>query len=65
MSQRHALYLSKALSTLNGCATRGAPSFALFGAFFRAWMLCAGFGIIAAIAARAIFIFSGLANVRG
>ena len=63
MRQRHALYLAVALSTLNGCATRGAPSFALFGAFFPAWMFCAALGILASIAARSIFVFSGLANV--
>ncbi|WP_345817419.1 YtcA family lipoprotein (plasmid) [Paraburkholderia sp. PREW-6R] len=61
--QRPALYLVLALSTLNGCATRGAPSFALFGAFFPAWMVCAALGVFAAIAARAIFIFCGSANV--
>jgi hypothetical protein len=56
---------SFAMSTLNGCATRGAPAFALFGAFFPAWMLRAGRGIIAAIATQAMFVFPGLANVRG
>ena len=40
--------------TLAGCASRGAPSFSLFGAFFPAWMLCAFVGIAAAIATRVI-----------
>jgi hypothetical protein len=63
MRRRHALVISLALNTLTGCAARGAPSFALFGAFFPAWMFGAALGILAAIAARAIFIFSGLANI--
>ncbi len=32
----------------------GAPSFELFGAFFPAWMLCAGVGIACSLAARAV-----------
>jgi len=48
---------------LSGCDQRGAPSFALVGAYFPAWMICALLGIIAAAGARAGFIASGLANV--
>jgi hypothetical protein len=48
---------------LSGCAERGAPSFAIAGAYFPAWMVCALIGIVAAIAARAGFIVSGMANV--
>jgi hypothetical protein len=48
--------------TLNGCAQRGAPSFALFGAYFPAWMLCAFLGIFASIGARAVFVATGLSN---
>lgn len=48
---------------LSGCASRGAPSFALFGAFFPAWMLCALIGIGTAVAARGLFIAAGLASV--
>ena len=48
--------------TLSGCAQRGAPSFALFGAYFPAWMLCAFLGIFASIAARAVFVATGLSN---
>jgi hypothetical protein len=51
------------LVSLGGCAAAGAPSFALFGAFFPAWMLCAFAGILAAIAARAIFLATGLAGL--
>ena len=63
MKHRHALLFSLALSTLNGCATRGAPSFALFGAFFPAWIICAIIGIVAAIAARAVLVATGLSDV--
>ncbi|MGJ7507476.1 YtcA family lipoprotein [Variovorax sp. GT1P44] len=48
--------------TLTGCAQRGAPSFALFGAYFPAWMLCAFIGILASIGARAVFVATGLSN---
>ena len=49
---------------LSGCGVdRRAPSFALFGAFFPAWMFCAAIGIIAAIGARAIFVGTGWSTV--
>jgi hypothetical protein len=32
---------------LGGCALRGAPTYSIFGAFFPAWLLCAGLGIVA------------------
>ena len=41
----------------------GAPSFVLFGAFFPAWMLVAGIGILAAIAARVALIATGLVEI--
>lgn len=47
---------------LSGCAIRGAPSFVLFGAYFPAWMFCALFGILAAIAARALMVATGLSE---
>lgn len=49
--------------TLSGCANQGAPSFALVGAYFPAWMICALIGIVAAIGARVGFVVSGLATV--
>jgi hypothetical protein len=52
-----------ASAALGGCASRGAPSFVLFGAFFPAWMLCALIGIFGAIAARGIFVAAGLESV--
>ncbi len=48
---------------LGGCASHGAPSFVLFGAFFPAWMFCALFGIFGAIAARSLFVALGLNSV--
>jgi hypothetical protein len=47
---------------LSGCAPRGAPSFALFGAYFPAWMLCALIGIVCAVGARAALMASGLSS---
>jgi len=49
--------------TLSGCAAQGAPSFALFGAYFPSWMFCAAIGLVAAIVARAFFEAAGLAYV--
>lgn len=46
-----------------GCALRGAPSFVLFGAFFPAWMLLAGIGILAAIGTRVALVATGLAEI--
>jgi hypothetical protein len=51
------------LLALSGCGfLRGAPSFALFGAFFPGWMVCAGLGILAAMGARVLFVRTGLSN---
>jgi hypothetical protein len=46
----------------SGCAAHGAPSFVLFGAFFPAWMLLAGIGILAAIVTRVVLVTTGLAD---
>jgi hypothetical protein len=40
----------------------GAPSFELFGAFFPAWLLCGFVGVAGAIAARVVFVKTGLAQ---
>jgi hypothetical protein len=45
--------------SLGGC---GAPSYHIFGAYFPAWMFCALLGIVAALAARAIFVTNGIAT---
>jgi hypothetical protein len=55
-------WLSPLAFALSGCAMRSAPSFALFGAFFPAWLLCGVLGILAAGAARIAFIASGLSG---
>lgn len=47
----------------SGCTLRGAPSFVLFGAFFPAWMLLAGIGILAAIGTRITLVTTGLAEL--
>ena len=39
-----------------GCATRSAPSFSLFGAYFPSWMMCALIGIVAAVGARVLLV---------
>jgi hypothetical protein len=46
-----------------GCSTHGAPSFTLFGAFLPGWMFCAAMGILAAIAARMLFVTAGLGDI--
>ncbi len=48
---------------LSGCARIGAPSFVLFGAFFPDWMLCALVGIAVAVAARVVFVATGLSAI--
>ena len=45
---------------LSGCSLGGAPSFALFDAFFPAWMLCALIGVIGAAGSRLVLTTTGL-----
>jgi hypothetical protein len=45
---------------LSGCAGKNAPSVAVFGAWFPAWLLCALIGVIVALGARAVMVASGL-----
>jgi hypothetical protein len=47
----------------SGCGALGAPSFAVVGTFFPAWMFCAAIGIAAAIVARLAFVAKGLNRV--
>jgi hypothetical protein len=54
--------LGLAALALGGCSM-GAPSFALFGAFFPAWLLCGTLGIIGAGTARAVFVASGVSQI--
>ena len=44
-----ACILTLPLLSLCGCSEPGAPSFAIFGAFFPAWLLCALLGILVAL----------------
>jgi hypothetical protein len=62
-TRKSALLIFITLPALGGCASHGAPSFVLFGAFFPAWMLCALIGIFGAIAARGIFVAARLDSV--
>ena len=51
-----------ALVTMNGCASPGAPSLILAGAYFPGWILCGVAGIVAAIVARIAMVMSGLSE---
>lgn len=52
--------LGGAACFLGGCSLKGAPSYSIFGAFFPAWLLCAGIGIAGSIWLRSIFIATSL-----
>jgi len=47
---------------LAACADPQSPSLSLAGAYFPAWLLCAGIGILVALLARAAMLASGLAE---
>ncbi len=51
------------LTLTTGCSGSAAPSYALFGAYFPAWLLCGIIGIIGAILARFAFLATNLATV--
>lgn len=51
-----------ALAAMAGCASPGAPSLILFGAYFPGWILCGVAGVVAAILARIAMVASGLSN---
>ncbi len=53
---------SLGLLCLAGCASRGAPSFIAFGAYFPAWLLCGVAGVLAAIATRLALLLTGLSE---
>lgn len=50
------------LLAMGGCASPGAPSLILFGAYFPGWILCSVAGIVAAIVTRIAMVMSGLSN---
>ena len=54
--------LTLPLLSLCGCSEAGAPSFAIFGAFFPAWLLCALLGILVALGARFFFAARNLVD---
>ena len=62
-TRKSALLIFITLPAFAACSSHAAPSIVLFGAFFPAWMLCAIIGIFGAIAARGIFVASGLDSV--
>ena len=57
---RVAAVLAPALP-LAGCASRGAPSYVLFGAYFPLWLVSAIVGVIGAIVAHRVFVATGWA----
>jgi len=57
------LLMAASTGAISGCTPRGAPSFVLFGAFFPAWLLVAGIGILAAIGTRVAMVATGLAEL--
>jgi len=46
---------------MGGCASHGAPSFVLFGAFFPAWMIISIIGIFVAVLTRVALLATRLA----
>jgi len=48
-----------AFTPLAGCVARGAPSYALFGAYFPFWLLSAVTSVIGAIVAHRTFVATG------
>jgi len=60
---KSALLMPLASLALSGCDGRGAPSFVIVGSFFPGWMICSLIGIAVAIAARVVFIATGLASI--
>ena len=47
---------------LSGCASAGAPSLNLFGAFFPGWLACGVLGLIGGGVARAVMVATGLSQ---
>ena len=52
--------LGGAACLLGGCGLEGAPSYSVFGAFFPAWLLCAGVGIAGSVGLRTVLLAAGL-----
>ncbi len=62
MRRRKSAHAGAALAALAlaSCASRGAPSFVAFGAYFPGWMLCGMAGVLTAIGTRIALILTGL-----
>jgi hypothetical protein len=48
---------------LGGCTFRGAPSYALFGAYFPLWLLSGVIGMAGALVAHRLFVATGWVRV--
>lgn len=48
--------------SLQGCSTHGAPSYAIFGAYFPLWLLSGLIGAAGALVAHRVLVMTGLAN---
>lgn len=60
---RRALFPVVMSCGLTGCSLAGAPSFALFGAFFPAWLLCAVIGIVGAALTHVVLTSPAVSEV--
>ncbi len=47
---------------LQGCASRGAPSYEIFGAYFPLWLLSGVLGVVGALIAHRVFVATGWAQ---
>jgi hypothetical protein len=48
--------------SVTGCASGGAPSLNLFGAFFPGWLACAVLGLVGGGVSRAVMVATGLSQ---
>ncbi len=60
ISLRRFMTIAPFMFAVGGCAQQSSPSLPLFGAYFPSWLLCAVVGIFGALAARVVFIRSGI-----
>ena len=56
-------YLCAVCLGLSACDLKGAPSYSIFGAFFPAWLLCAGIGLVGSVVLRVLVIALGFEEV--
>jgi hypothetical protein len=54
------LLLIAVLAALHGCALRGAPTYAVFGAYFPLWLVAGILGVFAALIANRFVVGKGL-----